>query len=133
MTTSRPTLLVIDNDENLVSGLCTRFESLGYRCLTASSGAQGLSLFRSTKVDVVMTDLNMPAGNGVALAKAIREISIAPIIIVTGFHDDYNRELRSVTDVTVLKKPFRFQQLREIVEADLILHNIAVFPEDETI
>ena len=116
-----PTILIIDNDEGVLSAISTRLEAIGYRCETASSGGQGLSMFDEGGVDLVITDLNMPAGDGVALASAIRARNSTPIIVVTGFHSEYSRELRSVEGLSILQKPFRTDELVELVEAELVM------------
>lgn len=126
MRKSKPTILVIDNDEGLAATIAARLEARGYRTIRAASGAQGVAEFQSGGVDLVITDLNMPAGNGVALAQTLRKSSGVPIIVVTGFHADFSRELRSIENLTVIRKPFTAQQLLEVVEADLALAGGAV-------
>lgn len=112
-------VLVADNDEGVVSAIRTRLESAGYQCVTAQSGAQALSQFRAGGIDLVVSDLNMPAGDGVSLARSIREHSDVPIILVTGFRDEFRRLLRTVRNVTVLEKPFDARQLVDLVEVSL--------------
>ena len=46
MTEAPPTVLIIDNDEGLVTVLTIRLEALGYVCMTAASGAQGCAMGR---------------------------------------------------------------------------------------
>jgi len=113
------TALVIDNDDDLLRALSKRLDGLGIRCISAGSGAQGLAEFRSSGVDVVISDLNMPGGDGVELAEAIRKTSDVPIIFVTGFRDDFKRRLRNITNVSTLRKPFETQDLLTLVSAAL--------------
>jgi DNA-binding response OmpR family regulator len=119
-----PTVLVVDNDDGMVAALSARITASGYRCLTAACGAQAMAIFGDAEVDLVVTDLNMPSGDGVALAKAIRQFSDVPIVIVTGFHDNYRRDLRSVPNVSILEKPFRSDHLLEVLEAELTLYDM---------
>ena len=121
MSESAPRILIIDNDEGLVAAITARLESMGYQCVTAGTGAQGIAAFREQDIDLVITDLNMPAGDGIVLAMTLRETSDVPIIIVTGFHDEYRRELRSIPNVTLMEKPFDSDQLIDLVEADLVM------------
>lgn len=113
------TILVIDNDADLTRALATRLTSLGYRCVTAASGAQGLAAFRAGNIDLVVSDLNMPDGDGVVLAETIRRTSEVPIIFVTGFRDDFKRRLRLVKNVTTLRKPFDSKDLVDLITAAL--------------
>lgn len=121
MSDSEATILIIDNDEGMVAAICTRLESMGYRCVTAGTGAQGIAAFREQPIDLVISDLNMPAGDGITLAETLRENSDVPIIIVTGFHKEYRRELRSISDITLVQKPFDSNQLVDLVEVELVM------------
>jgi len=117
----RPRLLLIDNDPDLVEALRIRLEHEGYECVTACTGAQGLIRFLDEPFDLVISDLNMPGGDGVDLITRIREASDVPVVVVTGFRDDYRRSLRSIGNVTTLRKPFQPQSLLSIIEAELAL------------
>lgn len=116
-----PRILVIDNDEGMVAALTARLEHAGYECATAGCGRQGLATFREGGVDLVISDLNMPAGDGVTLVRAIRETSDVPVVIVTGFQDEFRRQLRVIPNVTIVRKPFAADELLELVEADLVM------------
>ncbi len=116
-----PTILIVDNDDGMVAALSTRLEQSGYSVVTAGTGAQGLAMFESHEPDLVITDLNMPAGDGITLAHRVRSKSDAPIIIVTGFRDEYREELRSVAHVSILRKPFETNDLLDLVEMELSL------------
>ena len=94
---------------------------MGYRCDTAGTGAQGIAAFRDQDINLVITDLNMPAGDGITLTRTLRETSDVPIIIVTGFHDEFRRDLRSLPNITLLRKPFDSNQLIDLIEADLVM------------
>lgn len=112
-------ILVIDDDNALTRALTTRLASKGYTCITASTGAQGLAQFQSVPPDLVISDLNMPGGDGVALAESIRRTSDVPIIFITGFRDDFKRRLRLVRNVTTLRKPFDSEVLIGLITAAL--------------
>lgn len=120
-----PTVLIIDNDEAMVTALSARLDAGGYICETACSGAQGLAAFKRASIDLVITDLNMPSGDGIALSRAIRRVSEVPIIVLTGFHDEFRRELRDVSGVSVVHKPCVPSVLMELVEAELALSGIS--------
>ncbi|MFK7958944.1 MAG: response regulator [Phycisphaerales bacterium] len=118
---STPTVLVVDNDEAMSTALRTRIESAGYRVLEAHGGQEALEMFEHQNVDAVVTDLAMPAGNGIQLARHLREISYVPIIVLTGFQPEYRRELRHLQEVTVLRKPCSSSDLLDTLEQYLLL------------
>lgn len=113
------TILLVDNDEGFLEAMSTRLSHAGYRCVSARCGAQGVALFHEYEPDAVITDLNMPSGDGVSLAKSIRSQSSTPIIVVTGFEDAYQRELFGILDLEVVGKPFEFEVLLELLETEL--------------
>ncbi|MEO6709664.1 MAG: response regulator [Planctomycetota bacterium] len=113
------TLLIIDNDHDLVRALAKRLGSMNVDCITATSGVQGLAEFRGADVDIVVSDLNMQGGDGIEFAEAIRLTSDVPIIFITGFRDDFKRRLRHVTNASTLRKPFQSQNLMDLISAAL--------------
>ena len=117
----QPKILIIDNDEDLLRALDRRLDSLGYHCQTANSGTQGLSEFSYGDYDLIITDLNMPSLDGVGLVKKIREFSVVPVIIITGFRKEYASRLDQYSDITILRKPFEANQLIDLVTTELAL------------
>lgn len=115
----KKTILVVDNDPDLSRALTLRLGSEGYTCVTASTGGQALARFEGGDIDLVISDLNMPGGDGIALAQSLRRVSPVPLIFITGFRDEFKRRLRSVENVTVLRKPFDAAELIDLVEITL--------------
>lgn len=113
------TLLVVDNDPELVKALSIRLTHAGYRCLVAGTGTQAIAEFARERIDLVISDLDMPCGDGVALGESIRRVSPVPLIFITGFKDSFKRRLRNVSNATVLRKPFDSDELLGLVECAL--------------
>jgi len=118
-TQTPPTVLIIDNDEAVVHAIATRLGPLGYNCITACTGAQGLAQFIDCPIDLVVTDLNMPLLDGTYLINEIRSVSQVPILVVTGFEREYTDQLRDQPRVTIIKKPFRVMDLIDLIEIEL--------------
>jgi DNA-binding response OmpR family regulator len=110
-------VLVVDDDEQVLRLVSMVLGRAGYPCVTALTGAQGLVRFRAESPAVVITDLNMPIGNGATLIDAIRRLSRVPVIVVSGFANDYKYRLPFSDDVLVMKKPFDLQLLLKNVRA----------------
>lgn len=121
MSEKKATILVVDNDDGMAAALSTRLEYEGFNCVLAGSGSQGYMAFLEQDIDLVISDLNMPMGDGVTLAGRIREKSDVPIVFVTGFERDYIEELMDINNVTVLSKPFHLGHLLEVVDLELAL------------
>lgn len=116
-----PTILIIDNDEGITAALAARLSNEGYACLTASSGAQGLALLRDHEVNAVITDLNMPSGDGVTVIRAVRQQLRLPVIVVTGCQAAYEHELVKMLNLPVMNKPFEFDQLLGLLRSEMQL------------
>lgn len=117
-----PSILVVDNDPNVLAVLTARLGGMGYHCTTAQGGEEALSRFASMGADLVISDLNMPNGNGVEFARSLRERSDVPLILVSGFKDAYRKHLRGVANVSFLHKPFSSEELASLVQGMLLQH-----------
>ena len=112
-------ILVVDNDPSVRGHLEHVIRGAGHSCVTAATGAQALSEWKERSFDLVVTDLNMPNGDGIALAKALERSEVVPIIFITGFADDHRREIAQVKGATVLEKPFDSDDLLRMIDAKL--------------
>ncbi|MCA9272288.1 MAG: response regulator [Phycisphaerales bacterium] len=111
MNDFRPKILIVDNDVGLLMAVSTRLESIGCRCFKAQSGAQAMAELRRETFDLLVTDLNMPLGDGLAISTAFRRVSSAPIVVISGFVDNFLRQLDAIENVTIVEKPFDTHQL----------------------
>ena len=112
-------ILIVDNDPELAKVLAFRLSNAGHLCVTANSAAQALAAWQERSFDLVISDLNMPNGDGIDLAESLRRSEAVPIIFITGFKDDYERQLKSVENLTVLEKPFEMKILLNLIDAAL--------------
>ena len=78
-------ILLIDDDPSLTDALTMELEDAGHELLVARDGALGLSrIKRTTDLDIVITDVNMPGIDGFTLCRRVREAgSTVPIIMLT--------------------------------------------------
>lgn len=82
------TLLFVDDESNILASLRRLFRPLGYRILTAESGAQGLAIFDSETIDLVISDMRMPEMDGAQFLEQVRLKSPNTIrILLTGYAD----------------------------------------------
>ncbi|MEO6599785.1 MAG: EAL domain-containing protein [Polyangiaceae bacterium] len=78
-------VLVVDDDEGVLSGLSRLLTQPGVRVCTASSGAAALSLLAVTPFDVLVSDIGMPGITGLKLLHAVREHDLdLPVVLMTG-------------------------------------------------
>lgn len=78
-------ILCVDDNEQSLSIRKVMLETRGYRVLTALTGNEGLAVFKSNAVDLVLSDLVMPDFDGRQLIKEIKTISPqTPAILFSG-------------------------------------------------
>jgi len=111
------TILVVDDDPNLVNTFKLVLENVGFRVDTASNGIKALYKVTKLHYDLVIIDMNLPDMLGDELAKRIH--SKAPymkIIIITGY-GSYMEELEKDNQIKrVLMKPIPPEDLVEIAK-----------------
>jgi CheY-like chemotaxis protein len=76
-------ILIIDDNEYILSTFKQLLLDEGYRVSTANNGAIGIILFMRRNFDLVITDLNMPGINGLDVIERINNIIKVPIILMS--------------------------------------------------
>jgi two-component system, cell cycle sensor histidine kinase and response regulator CckA len=111
------TILIVDDEELLLTMGQTVLSSYGYRVLTATSGEKALEILAAAepRVDLVITDLVMPNMSGRELVGHIRRLAPATrIICSSGYVWPANKE----EDANFLQKPFTIEEmLRKVKHA----------------
>lgn len=113
------TLLLVDDEPNILAALKRLMRRANYRILTAASGKEGLDLLAQNEVDVIVSDQRMPGMTGVEFLRTVKNLYPETVrIVLSGF-----TELQSVTDAVnegaiykFLTKPWDDAKLREHVE-----------------
>ena len=111
-------ILVVDDETRMRDLLRTVLESRGYSVTEAEDGLQALKAFVADPSDMVMLDVMMPAMDGFACCRKLREYSQCPILMLTAKGEDYDqvRGLDCGADDYILK-PFAPMVLAARVEA----------------
>lgn len=87
-------ILIIDDEEDIITYLSTFFNDSGFTTITANDGKDGVQKAIKENPDIITLDVSMPEESGV---KALREIQTnevtknTPVIIVTGVSLDFKR------------------------------------------
>ncbi|PYX36241.1 MAG: response regulator [Acidobacteria bacterium] len=96
-------ILCIDDEEPGLELRKLLLESAGYHVITARSGAEGIQLFRSQPVDVIILDYWMSGMNGVSVARELKRLNAAIPIIILSAYASLPDEALGVADVWILK------------------------------
>ncbi|MBI5943643.1 MAG: response regulator transcription factor [Chloroflexi bacterium] len=113
-------ILLIDDDASLSDLLAEYLQDQGYLTHTANDGQKGLRVFFEQKPDLVVLDVTMPKMDGWETLKRIREMSRAPVIMLTARSDE-SEVLRgfSLGADDYVSKPFSFAQIGARIKAVL--------------
>ena len=108
MKSSQYKVLVVDDEESIRTFIVTLLSKKGHRCVTAMDGAEALDKMNSDRFDAVITDIVIGKVDGLTLTKEIlRRYPGLPIMIMTGYTDDYSvEEAIEAGAQEFIKKPF---------------------------
>lgn len=120
MPTRKTTILIADDDPQLLRLMSRNLQMDGYDVITASDGQQALERIEQKMPDLLLLDVMMPKMDGFTLCYRVREFSAVPIIMVTarGQDQDRVRGLDLGAD-DYLSKPFGIEELLARVRAVL--------------
>ena len=122
------TLLLVDDEENIVAALRRLLRAEGWKVLSATSAEQALHRMARHEVDVVLSDQRMPGTTGVELLRRAKELYPETIrLVLSGY-----TELQSITDAInegaiykFLAKPWDDEQLRAHLREAFALKEMA--------
>lgn len=123
------TLLIIEDDKNLVQLIKAISEGIGFVTLTANNGEEGLKLIKENEIDGILLDLGLPDIRGIDILKEINKLiniknSNIPIIIYTGMDisKDLEKEIKLYSDSIIIKTTNSDERLLD--ELTLVLHRV---------
>ncbi len=118
-------ILVVDDEEDILAGLRTLFETSfdEVTVLTATSGAAALKLLKAEDVDVILSDYKMPGMDGLEFLKQARDMKPeVPRILITAY-PRAAAAVQALEDAAIqnfFSKPFKPQQVIDAVNAALV-------------
>jgi two-component system alkaline phosphatase synthesis response regulator PhoP len=86
-----PTILIVEDEPELVKVLRSYLEKAHFDVLTAYRGDTGLSIWEHKRPDLVILDLNLPGVDGLDVARQIRRKSDTPLIMLTARVEEADR------------------------------------------
>jgi len=120
MSEFRPTVLIVDDEENVVDSLRRTLRHEHVRVITTTSPVEALAHLDQGEIDILISDIDMPEMTGLELvAEARRRHPNVVRILLTG-DSSLESALTAINDGAVYKyltKPWRSQELRETLRA----------------
>lgn len=98
-------ILIVDDDEQIRESLGKVLRTEGYEVMLAADGQEGIGIFDTRRIDLVLLDLNLPGNGGWEVFGALTSSNpFLPIIIITGREDQ--QDLAILAGVgTLMEKP----------------------------
>lgn len=130
---NEPTILVIDDEMQILRALRKILTESHFRVQTASTGEEGLALAAAQPPDVIILDLNLPDMDGTQVCEQLREWTMIPIIVLSA-RDDQRQKVQALDKGAddYLTKPFGIEELLARVRVAL-RHKARLKPEGDAI
>lgn len=112
------TVLIVDDEPLIRELLTTHLENfLGAKTFSASNGVTAYAIFENQKVDLIISDVRMPGGDGLTFLKKLRPKSPrTPIFfLITAFSNFSVAEAKSSGANEVISKPFSLETLETTI------------------
>ena len=120
-------ILVIDDDNDIVTFLTALLEDNGYATIQAFNGEEGLQKTKAERPDLVLLDISMPEKSGVKYYREVRddpELKSIPVVIVTGVAAEFKRFISTRRQVPppegYISKPVDKQELLDTISVSAI-------------
>lgn len=113
-------ITLADDDQNLLAMLVPHLEHAGHKVMLASGGAELLKKIKESRADLIISDINMPGLDGVAVyrqVRAINEYAAVPFILCSGLELEQGKALADEDHkLRFLKKPFSLAALHRAID-----------------
>ncbi len=134
MPPQQRTILLVDDDHEIVESMRTVLENKGYRILVARDGNSGLMVAERENPDLLILDMMMPKKSGFLVLEKLksRPGGLIPTIMITGNEGSRHRayaEMLGVRDY--IRKPFAMEKLVRAVERVMGLRARGSEPDDD--
>jgi PAS domain S-box-containing protein len=127
-TTSHNSILIVEDNQDLVIGLQDMLHYDGYAVSVAGTVAGAIELVRSHRFNAILLDLGLPDGDGIEVLKEAQRLDPSlPVVIVTA-HISRERTVGSLTEgaYAYLTKPYDREELRHTLRRAIGVKELAV-------
>jgi len=112
------TILLVDDDVDLLENTAFMIKSTGCEIITAENGIDAVERYKEVKPSLVIMDIKMPKMDGYdAFFKIKQYDSDAKVILITAYTPDEKKHLKakSLNLITTISKPYTFEQIEDLV------------------
>jgi two-component system, OmpR family, alkaline phosphatase synthesis response regulator PhoP len=112
-------ILVVDDDPEIVAMLSTRLSKRGYKVTSAGDGNEAVELARRERPDIVLLDVMMPGKSGWEVARALKQDPVTQtvkIVMVSAIGEKTNEITAPIYGADAhVDKPFEFEHLERVI------------------
>jgi DNA-binding response OmpR family regulator len=122
------TVLVVDDDQDVLSTLAEMLTELRLHAITAGNGLDALDVLKTRSIDLMITDLMMPKMNGFELILRTRQLNVnIPIAVISG-HGEVRNVVNALSQgaYNFITKPFTIREIENIVKRGLRLREFSL-------
>ena len=110
-------ILIVDDEENVSLVLKELFILKGYEVFISLTGREAIDCLDKEKLDLILLDMQMPDINGIEILRQIRKDHAGlKTVVLTGFLEEYKKEIEEIGCDALLYKPFSINALLNIAE-----------------
>jgi len=113
-------ILIVDDEPSILRLLSKRLKDNGYETFTADDSYQCIQITREVKPDLILLDMQMPAGGGLQAFESLKAsvyTSTIPIIFITALPgEDVKNLIMEIGADGYFQKPFKFVELQKIIK-----------------
>lgn len=126
-----PKILIVDDEEDIIRVLRFKLKAKGYEVVVAFDSILAVKEARQSKPDLILLDMMLPGGGGVATLRNVRliaDLRAVPVIVLTGMQDNGKKaEMEKLGVEGYIAKPYDFDKLLAQI-VDLIGPTVAAEP-----
>jgi len=111
-------ILIVDDSNFMRDAVNLALSLIDAPSVMASNGEEGLAVFRSEKIDLIITDINMPEMDGITFIKEIRKLNkeVPILVLTTESEEGMQKEAISLGANGWIVKPFQGNELIQIIQ-----------------
>lgn len=117
---NKKTILVVDDEKNIIDILVYNLKKEGYNTLEATDGEMGLNIALEERPDLILLDVMLPKMDGLTICKRVKQVYNVPILMISAKDEEVDKivglELGADDYIT---KPFSVRELMARVKANL--------------
>jgi len=121
------TLLIVDDEENILRSLSRLFRRQDFKVLTATSGADALEILRTTPVSVILSDQRMPGMTGADFFSQVKTLYPRTIRLIMSGYTELESITSAINDGAIFKfllKPWDDDKLLAHIQEAMSIHQL---------